>query len=298
LEEVMLELPTLARVKLDGLLAREQDARDAVGAVARRASELSRALTTAPRSEAANVEHELSRLGARQSDLAARYKQLADLNAIIRDWLARSTGTLEYRKSTKATLQKGETISAAVSRLRERIRALADERVKVMRAGVPTADLKKQAAEYVAELARRGKPKITFGHAQPLRAIFNATVDNAFTTQWDIGAALAWLDAPAFLQRLVEEIEALPKPELALSAKARAEKLTALEAELLQCEREEEALIEASEEGEGPAISRRLDADPRAVLCVSLGSDPKPAQSTKKAERVRADAPDGDPSRV
>lgn len=47
-------------------------------------------------------------------------------------------------------------------------------------------------------------------------------------------------------------------------------------------ERDEEALIELNEE-EGPAIHRRLDADPRAVLGIALAQSKRP-----KLERVKA----------
>src|SRR4051812_44204017 len=99
-----MHLPTLARVKLDRLFTGEQEARDAVGAVSRRLSDLGRSLATAPASDAGSIEHELTRLRARQSDLAAKHRNLADLNAAITHWLSNATGTLEYVKPAKAAL--------------------------------------------------------------------------------------------------------------------------------------------------------------------------------------------------
>ena len=78
-----------------------------------------------------------------------------------------------------------------------------------------------------------------------------------------------------------------PRPHSRCQRKARAEKLILLEAELLQCEREEEALIERAEEGEGPLVIRRLNADPRAVLCLGFNRD-RAAKPEGKVERVRA----------
>lgn len=101
-----------------------------------------------------------------------------------------------------------------------------------------------------------------------------------------IPAILAWMDPDRFLKRLTDAIDKMPPPPFVMSAKARAEKLIAVETELLLCEREEEALIERVEEGEGPPIMRRLNADPRAVLCLGINRGPK------KAERVRADEPE------
>lgn len=64
-----------------------------------------------------------------------------------------------------------------------------------------------------------------------------------------------------------------------MSSDERAAKLLELEAELLARERDEEALIELSEE-RGAAF-RRLDADRRAVLGIVIAR-------VKKPERIRA----------
>ncbi|MCK1615273.1 hypothetical protein IVA96_00905 [Bradyrhizobium sp. 159] len=64
-----------------------------------------------------------------------------------------------------------------------------------------------------------------------------------------------------------------------MSSDERAAKLLELEAELLARDRDEEALIELSEE-QGAAF-RRLDADPRAVLGIVIAR-------VKKPERIRA----------
>lgn len=283
-----MQLPTFSRLKLDALFRKEEDARDAVGAVSRRLSDLGKSLATAPASEAGSIEHELTRLRARQSEFAAKHRNLADLNAAITHWLSNAKGTLEYVRPPKPALQKGESLSTAILRLRERVRALASERVKVMQAGIPTADLKAQAAAYVDALAEGGGPRIVADHARDFEVKFEGAVS------WEsqglsarLPAILAWLDPEGFRKRLTDTIDKMPQPAFTISAKARAQKLIALEAELLQCEREEEALIEASEEGEGPvAALRRLDADPRAVLCVQISRVSRAA----KPERVRPDA--------
>jgi hypothetical protein len=60
-------------------------------------------------------------------------------------------------------------------------------------------------------------------------------------------AALAWLDPKAFAQRLMDELDAAPKPALALSNKAKADKLAMIAVNLAALEHEEEALIAQSE---------------------------------------------------
>ena len=94
---------------------------------------------------------------------------------------------------------------------------------------------------------------------------------------------LAWLDPAALKKRLVESIDKFPQPTLALSGKARGQKLLAIEAELLVCERR--GSFDQAEEGGGPVVIRRLNADPQAVLNVALGRGPA-VKAEAKAERV------------
>lgn len=156
-----------------------------------------------------------------------------------------------------------------------------------MQAGVPTAALKAQAAAYVEALTERGSPRIIADHRRDFEVQFRVG-----ETWGDVGLAghlpaiLAWLQPDQFLARLNQTIDAMPTPPFAMTSKARAQKLIALEAELLQCEREEEALIESSEEI-GPVILRRLTADPRAVLCLGINRG-QAAKQEGKVDRVKA----------
>lgn len=278
----MLQLPTLARVKLDRLDTRAMELHDALGSVARRASEISRARGTAPASELAGMEQELTRLQGRLTDLQEQHRNQANLVANIKHWLSRAAGTYEMARPSRATPEAKMTPAQAVSSVRAQIKVLAAERVRVLQAALPAADVKRQASAYVAAQRERGRPKISFDHGQPFKAQFDTSVEGAWTAKLDIGAALAWLDPDAFEKRLHEDIDRLPKPALALSADQRAAKLRELEAELLARERDEEALIEHAEE-QGAAVPRRLEADPRAVLCIVSPSVKKP-----KPERIRA----------
>ena len=279
----MLQLPTLAQVKLDRLDSRAFELHDAVRSAARRASELSRARGTAPASELASMDQELARLQGRLTDLQEQHRNQANLVANLKHWLSRASGTYEMAKPSSAKPEAAKvTLAQAVSNLRAQIKALAAERVKVLQAALPLADIKKQASAYVADQRERGRPKITFDHGRPFQARFDSSVEGAWTAKLDIGAALAWLDPNAFEKRLHADIERLPQPTLAMSADERAAKLLELEAELLARERDEETLIELAEE-QGAAIARRLDADPRAVLGIAIARAKKP-----KPDRVRA----------
>jgi hypothetical protein len=261
----MQQLPHRARAKLEALAEEESAAQDNARTITARLSALSRALATAPTEEAANVEHEMSRLRGRLGDASAKHHALADLNARLDHWLATIGNVqLDDCRPVKVNLA-GKTLREAASRIRARIAALQSERQKVEHCGLPLADLKEQAAAYVAGLRERGKPRILYGHARPFAVSFEMMTPGAFTPTLDFAAALAWADPTSFLQRLIEDLESQPKASLSLSAKQRAERLTTLEAELMVLEREDEAIV-CEAEATGPAISRRIDADPRAVL--------------------------------
>jgi hypothetical protein len=85
-----------------------------------------------------------------------------------------------------------------------------------------------------------------------------------------LNAILAWLGPIALAKKRNEEIDSWPKPDLALGAKAKKDRLAMLNMELFEVEGEEEAHIERSEI-EGPAVPRRPNSDPRAILCVLVG---------------------------
>lgn len=281
-------LPAKAQSKFTRLLDAEQTAQDLVGATMRRLSDATRAMSTAPESVHPKIEADIARYQDNLHLAQARHRGLADMNARLRYFLQEELGNvgLDDARKKLPKLDKGETLGTAVKRIRLKIGTLTSERSRVAACGLPLSDLKKQADEYVAELAERGRPKLLLGHDRKFNANFTATVETAFATKQDIGAALAWLDPPAFLRRLIEEIEAQPQPSLALSAKERTEKLAALDAELLVLEFEEEAYIEASEV-EGPILHRRHDADPRAILGVVVSRN---APAAAKRERVRGEA--------
>jgi hypothetical protein len=287
-----MELPIKAKMKFATMIDAERAVQDQALSISRRINALNSSLATAPASEAASIEHEISRQRGKLQEAQQRYRKRADLNAKLRYFVQATAGSLEDMKPPKPLKLAGETLAAAVRRIRGRISALAAEKRAVELAALPAADAKKEAGEYIKALVAKGRPKITYGHGQQFRATFNAMIDNAYTTQADIAAYLAWLDPVSFAERIFAEIEAQPAPELALSVTARAQKLVGIEAELLQCEREEEALVMTSEESaDGPPITRRIDADPKAILCIGKPQAAKP-------ERIRTTTQCGGPAKA
>jgi hypothetical protein len=262
-------LPFGAREKFRALSDSEIEAQALVSATMRSISELSKALDLNPNGDdAANIEHELTRLRGKLGEQQTRHHVRSNLNAQIRFWLSAipPNASLEAAKPVKAKLKAGENLASGVDRLREEIGALRNERRKVEQAGLPIADAKAAAQAYVDGLTARGRPRIVAEH-EKFTVTFEAMVEGAYTPTPDLAAALAWLDPKAFAQRLMHELDAAPKPALALSKKAKADKLAMIAAKLAALEYEEEAMI-AESEVEGPALARRPDASPAAILGV------------------------------
>jgi hypothetical protein len=262
-------LPSGARGKLRALEDSENEVQALVSVTMRRISELSKALDLNPNSDdAANIEQELSRLRGRLGEQQTRHHARSNLNAKIRHWLSTipADASLADAKPVKAKLKAGENLASAVHGLREQIDALHNERRKVEQAGVPLADAKAAAQAYVDSLTIRGRPRIVAEHER-FTVTFDALVEGAYTPKPDLAAVLAWLDPKALAQRLMDELDAAPKPALALSNKAKADKLTMIAVSVAALEYEEETLISESEI-EGPALARRPDASPAAILGV------------------------------
>ena len=276
---------------MNRLLRQSQEAFDALNSVTRRLSDLNRSLSSAPASDIRAITEEIKRLRERQSDLAAKHRNLADLCSAIDYWLASNHEPLEHlKRPIKAAPKAGETLSAAIIRIRGDIAALYRERANIQRAGIPAEDLKASAAEYVQRLRAKGAPRIIADHEQDFRVEFT------FSEAWEdkgirssLPAILCWLDPDAFAARLHDAIDKRPGMPLTMSSSARASKLSDLEAQILQAERDEESLIEAAEES-GILVMRRLDATPLAVLSLRKAD---PAKSKPKPARVRADAAEG-----
>jgi hypothetical protein len=76
-----MQLPIKAKLRLQAMIDGEQMTRDTLSSITRRLSELNHAMQTAPRSEIANMEHEVVRQREKLDTAQRKYKAAADLNA-------------------------------------------------------------------------------------------------------------------------------------------------------------------------------------------------------------------------
>jgi hypothetical protein len=274
-------LPGAARAKLLTLQGTANDARDASASAQARLRGLQDQLSSSTLSDEQQdgIEREIDRLIAVRTKQNERHAALLAVVDGIRRYLqALPRGiTLEMVRHPTPKLLKGENNSAALSRIRNEIADLKQQRQAVASASLPKSVMKAAAKRYVEEMAARGRPRVA-GDSDGFKATFGDT--KTFAPQGVRAAAelLCWHDGPGVLARLEAEIDALPTPSLVLDTEERATRLAELTSDLERLERDEESLIEQAWD-DGSEVLRRPEANPAAILGVRI----------KQRQRVRAD---------
>lgn len=267
------KLPLLGQSKLKEMEKAADDMQALAMATGRRIKSIEEAIEYAPDApNVADAEHELSRLRAVMSEQQMRHAQRAQLVARIGHWLRGLSPNVQLAdvRPAKLALTKGEKISDAVFRIRHEIETHQSELALVKQSKPPVSELKQKARDYVRDLAKQGTPTIKADH-KTFEVVFQTS---GWSSAPQLHLALAWLDPELLIKRLEQEIDQMPKPALALTAKDKTDRWAFLTSELAALEASEERLIESAAD-DGREIARRIDADPQAILCV--------AQKTKAA---------------
>jgi hypothetical protein len=260
-------LPVRARQKLMTMAGAAADAREAASSAARRAADIQKQLGYAEvAADAANLEHELTRLKAVQQREMRRSGMMASLLANIDLWLSGVHPATVFKsvETTGYAPRKGEPLHAAITRLRSEIEEAQRDLRSIETAPLPKADQKKQAREYVAKFATQPKVHLDRGE---FRVDFTGSTPGLSAAS--IAKLLAWFDPETMVRRLHEAIDALPEPELALTAAEKEKRVTDARRSLDQLERQEEGLISWAV-SEGHDIVRRPNASPLAVLSIAV----------------------------
>lgn len=260
------KLPAGAHARILALVDQEQQAHTLSLSAVRQIGELQKAIGLNPHGDkAAAWEIEVNRLRISQQQHHARHRALADLNARVRHYFATLPAdvAIEDARRIKPKL-KGETHQQAVARIRDEIEKLIAERTNVQSAGLPIDELKAQAKRWIVERAFKGRPAITATHER-FDVAFSCMDGNAFTPSLDVLALLAWFDPEHLEAKLIELIDELPKPKLAMTPTEKAKRLASIASELLDLERLEIAHIDAAQD-EGTIIPVRGNIDPQALL--------------------------------
>jgi hypothetical protein len=267
-------LPASARVKLRRLEQLAGDARaltqarlhaiDNMRVELRNARD--RRATTDPHDNAAmaSAEGEVSvieqRIEEAQRDVdrrSAAQRSTEQVLSQIADWLQRLPPNRVLQSAEAPKIKtSAANVSDQIEKARRRIIKLQSE-LQVVQAAPPTLDdLARAIDQHVAQLARDGKPQINL--------IGGLRVD------WQMRALphqfWAWVAAEVLANALLDQIGAV---QGGMSDSERSTRTRKIKRDLLEIERQEEALIEFAQSN-GVDATRRPLADARAILCVDV----------------------------
>lgn len=193
-------------------------------------------------------------------------------------------------------LKRSETVTAALARHRKNIATLRANLHTIKSAPLLSSAVKARARAEINGLAQQGRPNVfdaieageriqwpdeTIRATTILHALLpgdgwvhtanvNGIVDTKMPSTMQV---IAWLFKDRLIEAIESEIDSSSDDANALSDADRATKLSATLSEILETERQEEALIEMAA-ANGQEIGRRPEADPRAILGIE-GPPPK-----------------------
>ncbi|RXH05692.1 hypothetical protein [Bradyrhizobium guangzhouense] len=271
-------LPKGVQAKILRLADAEAQAQALISSTLRRIGELQRMLSNNLNAERAEAcLEEIGLLRQKQEQHSDRHRECADVNAAISRYLAQIPANvfLSDAKRGKAKLKAGETHAVAVDRVRGEIATVVSERQRVQQAGLPIADIRAKAAQWIDQRRRFARPKLTVSHDQ-FDVRFDLYIDNSSVPVPDMAGMMAYLFPERFAKRLDELISEMPEPAFALTVEEKSARLKDIRARLYELEVEEEALISAADEL-GQIIPRRSTADPRAILGLEINREAKAA---------------------
>lgn len=160
-----------------------------------------------------------------------------------------------------------KTTTPTLATIRDRIKELVSDRQTLVDAPRARSESRSDIDAQCLEWAAIGEKRV----AHPVGMVaFGSKINDLFLIRpqsgvVDLGPVLSLVVGPERLAAvLAVYLESRPD---GITATERAAQIAEIEAQLLELERAEEALIEASEAA-GLPIARRGDADPRAVLGV------------------------------
>ncbi|CAN7303415.1 hypothetical protein [Mesorhizobium sp. LjNodule214] len=226
---------------------------------------------------------EFARITEKRDARSHRWQQVAHLVQAVERYLA--SVSAPFSSFTGKTEKKPASLDAA----RKTIATLLADRQEVQAAPIPSTKVRQSVRAEIDALAEKGRPAlfaaIEYGEAigwpkqdLPIESVALMVNDEARTPV--IGRAhaegpntlalFAWLHRDALIEALDKEITEVSDDGAALDDETRAKKLGQIADDLLDAERAECALIEAS----GDRTAYRVDTDPRALLAI-VGPAPR-----------------------
>jgi hypothetical protein len=210
-----------------------------------------------------------SRLARLQSDQPEPMLTVARIQAQL------PRGVEFTERSHTPKLAKGESAPAALSRVREKIDALRDERKATVKAPLPLADVKSLIKTRLTTIYNNGVPKslsVFYGGDLEMPSVKLPDHSPSINSVPDgVAFAVFMFGVDAVMERMEPFLAFNADPENALSDKERAERLAAIDAELERLGREEAALVEAVV-AEGGTAYHRPDANVLHVLGLAVAA--------------------------
>ncbi|WP_036282570.1 hypothetical protein [Methylocystis sp. ATCC 49242] len=233
------------------------------------------------REKIAKLTAEIDRLQAAYDERAAKWRHLAAVRETLESYIKRLSDPVEAAPPVAATLGKGETHQQAVARVRKQLEKLREDAQAIEDAPYHSSHAKKLAREKIEALAERGRPNVLVSIEAGRDFEFASKIEGGgavaiagemhalpFNRAVDIEATFAWLHRDALIAAIEREIDENSDDASALSDETRQKKSLQIRAQILETERQEEAIVCMAAES-GLVIARRADADPRAVLGLS-----------------------------
>jgi hypothetical protein len=259
IEQNISRLPPSALAKLADLEIATDNALDAMQSASARFSKLS-----------GDSDGMREKLTAARDSAAARHNELSRLLHHVHQFLAElklpPNATIEMVPAPDVALKANEKVTDALEAARSRIASLKQQLLASKQAPLPLGDRRDLIEAFVALEMRRAAPAVNFT-GDMLRLSWH---DASVTSCDDALGMLCWFDPGRVVDALSRDL-GKSDPARALSAAARKARIVELEAQLLDAERNEESLIQHALDG-GIIVARRVDADPRAVLGISVAA--------------------------
>jgi hypothetical protein len=219
---------------------------------------------------------ERARVQSNYDARAGRWQTLARLVTNAEKWLASvPVGIAIVMHPADPKPRKGETVEAAIERLRQQRDELLAELRKLKSAPLPSAGAKARARTEIEALAQRGRPDVfrLIEHGEGIAWPSALATVTAYVApgqeptpmtarSTDALALLAWLAKDELLEAIEAEIDQRADDANALTPAQRKKREAELADAILAVERDEAALVE---QGGG---EHRPDLDPRALLGV------------------------------
>ena len=217
------------------------------------------------------LQDELTRLAARIKQREDKRTQAAMLVGALRGFLeqaSRRSQPLTSVQHPPPQLRDGETLTAALARVRDEIGRLQSDLRSLAAAPLTKSELKAAARRWVEQMAEAGRPQVLIERGQfTVRFMPGAIGDGPLGP--GSAAVLSALLPDVVLAALEQQIDAAAGN--GVSAADRGQRESMLLARIATLEFDEEALVEQAHEN-GHDVARRPQCSPLAILAIKTAS--------------------------